>query len=149
MLTSTSPLLLLRPMVMRLCRTMYSNSLPSSRAIAAPFDSGFHCILEGLAGADLRASRAQASLSWVLVYVDISLSLLFYTLIPKTIAVAHHTLCLSVPLSSSSSSQKNLANLRYPQHTHVPLSLALNLSLSHGAALVYCNLSSSTSSSSA
>lgn len=74
MLTSTSPLLLFRPMVMRLWRTMYSNSLPSSLAMGAPLASRFHCILEGLAGADLRASSAQASLSCVLVYVDISAS---------------------------------------------------------------------------
>lgn len=70
MLTSTSPLLLLRPMVIRLCLTMYSNSRPSSRAMGAPFDSGFHCIFVGLVGADLRARSAQASLSCVLEYVD-------------------------------------------------------------------------------
>lgn len=72
MLTSTSPLLLLRPIVMRRCLTMYSNSRASSRAIGAPLDSGFHCIFDGLAGADFSASRAHASLSWVREYVDIA-----------------------------------------------------------------------------
>lgn len=71
-LTSTSPRELFLPMVIRFCRTMYSNSRPSRRAIASPVLSGLHCTL-GLAGADLSASRAQASLSVVLEYdVDIT-----------------------------------------------------------------------------
>lgn len=72
MLTSTSPRELFRPMMMRFCRTMYSNSRPSSRAITSPLTSGLHCTLDGLAGADFNASRAHASLSCVLEYADIS-----------------------------------------------------------------------------
>lgn len=64
MFTSTSPRELFRPMMIRFCLTIYSNSLPSNLAITVPLLSGLHCTLEGLAGADLRAKRAQASLSW-------------------------------------------------------------------------------------
>lgn len=71
-LTSTSPLLLLRPMVICFWRTRYSKSRPSRRAIAVPVTSGAHCTFEGLAGADLSARRAQASLSAVLEYWDIT-----------------------------------------------------------------------------
>lgn len=63
MFTSTSPLLLFLPIVMRDWRIRYSKSLPSKRAIADPFGSGFHATLDGLAGADLRANNAHASLS--------------------------------------------------------------------------------------
>ena len=69
--TSTSPLLLLRPITMRFWRIIYSKSLPSKRAIAAPFGSGLHALREGLAGADFRASKAQASLSEGFCNVDI------------------------------------------------------------------------------
>ena len=56
MLTSTSPLLLFLPIVMRGLRIVNSKSLPSKRAMAFPFDSGgFHTALEGLAGADFKA----------------------------------------------------------------------------------------------
>lgn len=73
MFTSTSPRELLRPMKILFCRTMYSNSRPSIRAMATPLFSGLHCTLEGLAGADLRARRAHASLSWDLDCAAISL----------------------------------------------------------------------------
>ena len=65
MFTSTSPLLLFRPIEIRDCRIMYSKSLPSKRAIATPFGSGLQARLAGLDGADLpvRANKAQASLS--------------------------------------------------------------------------------------
>ena len=63
--TSTSPLELLRPMVMRVWRIMYSKSLPSNRAMADPFPSGFHDWWTGLAGADfpVKESNAKASFS--------------------------------------------------------------------------------------
>lgn len=67
-LTSTSPLLLFRPMEIRGCRIVYSNSLPSNRAIAVPLLSGLHTTRDGLDGADLSANNARASLSverWV------------------------------------------------------------------------------------
>ena len=60
MLTSTSPLLLFRPMVMRCFLIVNSKSLPSSLAIAVPTQSGLHDVLVGLVGADLRASKARA-----------------------------------------------------------------------------------------
>ena len=64
MFTSTSPCLLLRPIVIRVLRTKNSKSRPSRRAITLPFSfSSTHGILLGLAGADLSARRAQASLS--------------------------------------------------------------------------------------
>ncbi len=69
--TSTSPLLLLRPMVMRVWRIIYSKSLPSNRAIAGFFGSGLHARLDGLAGADLRANNAHASWSEGWCNVDI------------------------------------------------------------------------------
>lgn len=72
MFTSTSPLELFRPMVTLFCRTKYSNSRPSRRAIGVPLFSGLHCTFEGLAGADLRAKRAQALLSWVRECADIT-----------------------------------------------------------------------------
>lgn len=72
MLTSTSPLLELRPMTTRLWRTMYSNSLPSSLAMGVPFLSGDHGTRWGEAGADFwRASRAQACWSGPLTGADI------------------------------------------------------------------------------
>ena len=49
---------------MRGWRIVNSKSLPSSLAIATPFDSGFHDPPEGLAGADFRANNAKA---WLLV----------------------------------------------------------------------------------
>ena len=64
MLTSTSPLLLFRPMVMRGFLIVNSKSLPSSRAIAIPTQSGLHDVLVGLVGADLRANKARA---WLFV----------------------------------------------------------------------------------
>ena len=70
--TSTSPLLLLRPITMRFWRIIYSKSLPSKRAIAAPFGSGLHARLDGLAGADFRANNAQASLSEGFCNVDMA-----------------------------------------------------------------------------
>jgi hypothetical protein len=68
-LTSTSPLELFRPMVIRFCRTMYSNSRPCSLAIAVP---DFHCILDGLGDVDFRANNAQASLSFDPEWTDIT-----------------------------------------------------------------------------
>lgn len=63
-LTSTWPLLLFLPIVIRRWRTIYSNSRPSSLAMGVPLE-------KGLAGADLRARSAHASLSCVREYVDI------------------------------------------------------------------------------
>lgn len=60
--TSTSPLLLFRPIVIFCCLIVYSMSLPSNRAIASPLLSRLHCTLDGLAGADFRANNAKASL---------------------------------------------------------------------------------------
>ena len=61
--TSTSPLLLFRPILIFCWRIVYSRSLPSKRAIAVPLLSRLHATLDGLAGADLRANNAKASLS--------------------------------------------------------------------------------------
>lgn len=63
--TSTSPRELFLPITIRLCRTKYSKSLASMRAIASPRSSGLHWIFEGLAGADFNDNKAQASLSAV------------------------------------------------------------------------------------
>ena len=60
---STSPLLLFRPIVMRVLCISNLKSLPSRRAIALPLGSGAHWILEGLAGAELRDNSAQTSFS--------------------------------------------------------------------------------------
>ena len=58
--TSTSPLLLFRPMLIRLFRIIYSKSLPSNRAIAWETDSAFHdAAIAGL----LRDKRTRASIS--------------------------------------------------------------------------------------
>lgn len=72
MFTSTSPRELFLPMMILFCRTIYSNSRPSKRAMTSPLTSEPHCTFEGLAGADFKAKRAHASLSCVLEYVDIS-----------------------------------------------------------------------------
>lgn len=69
--TSTEPLELFRPTIIFFCRTRYSNSRPSNLAIAVPSVSGHHWIFEGLVGADLRASKAQASFSWAREWVVI------------------------------------------------------------------------------
>jgi len=63
MFTSQPPRELFRPIVTLLCRTTYSKSRPSKRAIGVPLLSGLHGILEGLAGADLRDKSAHALLS--------------------------------------------------------------------------------------
>lgn len=64
MLTSTSPLLLFRPMVMRGFLIVNSKSLPSNRAIASPCVSELHAALDGLVGADFSANNARA---WLFV----------------------------------------------------------------------------------
>lgn len=61
--TSTSPLLLFRPIVMRVLCISNLKSRPSKRAIEIPPGSGAHWIFDGLAGADLSASNAQTSFS--------------------------------------------------------------------------------------
>lgn len=69
--TSTSPLLLFRPMEMRCFLIIYSKSLPSNLAIISPWGSGLHARRAGLAGADFRANNAHASLSEGFCNVDI------------------------------------------------------------------------------
>lgn len=70
MFTSTSPSRLLRPMMTRVFRMMYSKSRPSRRANGAAAPGEFHSVVvvpRGDAGmdpgGDFRASRAQASAS--------------------------------------------------------------------------------------
>jgi hypothetical protein len=72
MFTSTSPRELFRPMMMRFCRTKYSMSRPSMRAMASPLSSGLHWTLEGLVGADFSERRVHASLSDVCEKADIA-----------------------------------------------------------------------------
>ena len=63
MLTSTSPLLLFLPIVMRVLCISNLKSRPSKRAMEIPPGSGAHWIFDGLAGADLSESKAQTSFS--------------------------------------------------------------------------------------
>lgn len=64
MLTSTSPLLLFLPTVMRGFLMVNSKSLPSKRAMASPLVSWVHTALDGLAGAGFKANNASA---WLFV----------------------------------------------------------------------------------
>ena len=114
MSTSTSPLELLRPMTILLCRIMYSNSRVSSRAMGAlevvvvvtpvpvpvstpagstlllfalvppcpPLLVHEQATLDGEAGADFRASNAQASLSLAAVVVDADIVMIVFFLNP-------------------------------------------------------------------
>ena len=74
--TSTSPLLLFLPMTIRFCLIINSNSRVSSRAMAWDSMLGAYWMLEGLAGADLSANRAQASLSDALLKFDMTLEII-------------------------------------------------------------------------
>lgn len=63
MFTSTLPSELFLPIIIRLCRTRYSNSRPSSFAIGATALTVDHTSRSGRELLDLRAKRAKASLS--------------------------------------------------------------------------------------
>lgn len=71
MFTSTLPRLLFLPIIIRLCRTKYSNSRPSSLAMGVTVLTPDHSCLAGLTAPDFRASRAKASLSWSWLGEDI------------------------------------------------------------------------------
>ena len=71
MFTSTLPRLLFLPIIIRLCRTKYSNSRPSSLAMGVTVLTPDHSCLAGLTAPDFRASKAKASLSWSWLGEDI------------------------------------------------------------------------------
>ena len=110
---------------------MYSNSRVSSRAMAWDSTLGAYWMLEGLAGADLSASRAQASLSDALLKLAIVGSVRADTLWAQFFncinSVNKHAskMATSVVHSSHSSAQHSLSCLLLSMLCRTP-SLALN-----------------------